>query len=65
MNWTDVWLSCPQVNYGDCYYFKPMSLDDLQGVDAHLACAFNNINFRNPAEYTVVLTGEGGDGGAE
>ncbi len=48
-----------QVNYGNCYYFKPLTLEDLGKVDAHMACAFNNINYRNPAEFTLVLTGEG------
>jgi predicted Zn-dependent peptidase len=45
------------INYGDCYYWRPTEVKDLDQVDLHLACAFHNINFRNPGEFTMVISG--------
>eukprot|EP00798_Chlamydomonas_sp_ICE-L_P000547 gene547-1962_t len=50
------------VNYGGCYYFEPIKLPDLEKVDPYIACAHHNMNYRNPEEFVVVLTGGGDDG---
>ncbi|GAX81449.1 hypothetical protein CEUSTIGMA_g8878.t1 [Chlamydomonas eustigma] len=47
-----------RVNYGDCYYFKAFTLDDLKVIDPNLACEMHNKRFKNPAEFTLVLTGK-------
>lgn len=46
-----------KINYGDCYYFLPVTLRDLDRVNADAACAHFSQAFRNPAEFTVCLTG--------
>mmetsp|Transcript_12208 Transcript_12208/g.26250 ORF Transcript_12208/g.26250 Transcript_12208/m.26250 type:complete len:1102 (+) Transcript_12208:74-3379(+) len=46
-----------EINYGGCYYFKTITLEALEKVDPHIACAHHNMNYRNPAEFTLVLTG--------
>lgn len=38
---------------------------DLDKVDAAMSCAMHNMKYRNPAEFTLVLTGEAGRGGAD
>ena len=43
------------VNYGSCYYFKPMTKKEFLRVDPFDACAFFSQCFRNPREFTVVL----------
>ena len=45
------------LNYGECYYWRPITLEDVDEIDLPLACAFHNISFRNPAEFTLVITG--------
>ena len=35
-----------------------MTVEDLDKVDPHMACTFFNMNFRNPAEFTVFMTGQ-------
>lgn len=30
-----------------------------------MSCAMHNMKYRNPAEFTLVLTGESGKGGAD
>eukprot|EP00877_Chromochloris_zofingiensis_P010305 jgi/Chrzof1/5528/Cz16g06130.t1 len=45
------------INYGGCYYFEPMTLETLAKVDPEAACAHHSATFSNPAEFTVVLTG--------
>ena len=49
-----------EVNYGNSYYFKPMTAEGLASIDPHLSCSFHNMNYRNPAEFVLVLTGEHG-----
>ena len=45
------------INYGSCYYFEPMTVEDLDRVDPEVACAHFNQSFCNPAEFHLVLTG--------
>ena len=34
------------VNYGECYYFQPISVDDVDSLDAQLACEhFNQVPY--------------------
>ncbi|KIY91392.1 hypothetical protein MNEG_16572 [Monoraphidium neglectum] len=42
---------------GGCYYFEPLTLEDVEKVDPHQAVAMHTGMFSNPAEFTVVLTG--------
>ena len=34
-------------------------MEALEAVDPHISCAHHNMNYRNPAEFVVVLTGGG------
>ncbi|KAG2437776.1 hypothetical protein HYH02_011151 [Chlamydomonas schloesseri] len=45
------------VNYGGCYYFRQLTLEDFEAVDPALALAHHNMSWRNPAEFRIVLTG--------
>ncbi|EFJ46689.1 hypothetical protein VOLCADRAFT_105434 [Volvox carteri f. nagariensis] len=45
------------INYGGCYYFKQLTLEEVDKVDPALALAHHNLSWRNPAEFTLVLTG--------
>ena len=36
----------------------PHTSQDLDKVDAAMSCAMHNMKYRNPAEFTLVLTGE-------
>ncbi|GFR46297.1 hypothetical protein Agub_g7853, partial [Astrephomene gubernaculifera] len=45
------------VNYGGCYYFEQLSLEEFERVDPALALAHHNMSWRNPGEFTLVLTG--------
>ena len=46
------------INYGNCYYFQSAELSDLDTLDVDAACNHFNSCYRNPAEYTVCLTGQ-------
>jgi hypothetical protein len=46
-----------EVNYGDCFYFRPLTMASLDQVDPCLAINLHNNSYRNPAEFTIVLTG--------
>ena len=45
------------INYGDCWYFRPMTVQQLDAVDAELACRHFNACWHNPAEFHLVFTG--------
>lgn len=45
------------LNYGGCYYFKPMTLADVDDMDPQAACAHFTQAYQNPAEWHIVLTG--------
>ena len=45
------------VNYSDCWYFRPMTVAQLDAVDPEVACTHYNASFHNPAEFQLVLTG--------
>lgn len=46
------------INYGNCYYFQTSEPKDLDTLDTHAACRHFNKCYKNPAEYTVCLTGQ-------
>lgn len=46
------------INYGNCYYFQTAELKDLDSLDVDAACRHFNQCYKNPAEYTVCLTGQ-------
>ncbi|KAL6755922.1 Metalloenzyme, LuxS/M16 peptidase-like protein [Haematococcus lacustris] len=48
---------CKEINYGDCYYFKPVTLEELDRVDMQQAVTHHNRSFKNPAEFTLLFTG--------
>ncbi|KAG2499479.1 hypothetical protein HYH03_002426 [Edaphochlamys debaryana] len=45
------------VNYGGCYYFKQMTMEEFEHIDPALALAHHNLSWKNPAEFTLVFTG--------
>jgi predicted Zn-dependent peptidase len=45
------------INYGNCWYFKPMTSRQFLRVDPFEACAFFSQCFRNPKEFTIALVG--------
>ncbi|GLC40306.1 hypothetical protein PLESTM_001046900 [Pleodorina starrii] len=45
------------INYGGCYYFKQITLEDVDRADPSLALAHHNFSWHNPGEFTLVLTG--------
>eukprot|EP00899_Mesostigma_viride_P018829 jgi/Mesvir1/26948/Mv20668-RA.1 len=45
------------LNYGNCYFYKPVTLEEFDRIDPHYSCQYFNNCFRNPAEFTVVLVG--------
>ncbi|WIA32467.1 hypothetical protein OEZ86_003287 [Tetradesmus obliquus] len=46
-----------QVNYDACYFFDPITLQELDKVDLEASCSHHRSSFSNPAEFTVVFTG--------
>ena len=44
------------INYGDCYFFRPLTVEALDNIDPERACAHFNQSFQNPAEFHLVLT---------
>lgn len=47
-----------QLNYGDCYYFQTLTPQMVDELDVEAAAEYHNRSFRNPAEFTVVFTGD-------
>eukprot|EP00898_Chlorokybus_atmophyticus_P001425 jgi/Chlat1/2283/Chrsp17S02583 len=45
------------INYGNCYYFKPLTVQEFDKIDPHYACQYFDDCFRNPAEFTVLVVG--------
>lgn len=46
------------INYGNCYYFQTAELEDLDTLDVDAACDHFNRCYKDPAEYTICLTGQ-------
>lgn len=46
------------LNYGNCYYFETAQMEDLNKLDVEAACEHFNQCYRNPAEFTICLTGQ-------
>ena len=46
------------INYGNCYYFQTAEMEDLDSLDVDAACDHFNTCYKNPAEYTICLTGQ-------
>ena len=45
------------INYSDCWYYQPMTVRQLDAVDAEVACRHFNTCFHNPAEFHLVFAG--------
>ncbi|GBG85044.1 hypothetical protein CBR_g39508 [Chara braunii] len=45
------------LNYGDSYYFKPVTVADLSKVDPVKSCAYFDQCFKEPSSFTVVIVG--------
>eukprot|EP00882_Tetradesmus_deserticola_P013219 GHRQ01014016.1.p1 GENE.GHRQ01014016.1~~GHRQ01014016.1.p1 ORF type:complete len:535 (+),score=251.96 GHRQ01014016.1:49-1653(+) len=45
------------INYDSCYFFDPITLEELDKVDLEASCKYHRAAFSNPAEFTVVFTG--------
>lgn len=45
------------INHSRNYFYEPMTLKELDKIDPHAACTYFNSCFRNPAEFTLCLTG--------
>ncbi len=46
------------INYGNCYYFQMPELEDLDTLDVDAACDHFNTCYKDPAEFTICLTGQ-------
>ncbi|DBA85638.1 TPA: hypothetical protein ACH3X1_005214 [Trebouxia sp. C0004] len=46
------------INYGNCYYFRMPELEDLDNLDVDAACDHFNTCYKDPAEFTICLTGQ-------
>ncbi|KAL5728894.1 hypothetical protein ACHQM5_001921 [Ranunculus cassubicifolius] len=46
-----------ELNYGSSYFFKPMTMSDLEKVDPRKACEFFNSCFKDPSTFTVLIVG--------
>ncbi len=46
------------INYGNCYYFQMAELEDLDVLDVDAACDHFNRCYKDPAEFTITLTGQ-------
>lgn len=43
------------VNYGGCYYFKPMTAQEFLRISVPSAVDLFNQSFHNPAEFTIIM----------
>mmetsp|Transcript_48705 Transcript_48705/g.115766 ORF Transcript_48705/g.115766 Transcript_48705/m.115766 type:complete len:1036 (+) Transcript_48705:39-3146(+) len=46
-----------ELNSGGSSFFKPLTASDIDAIDTHLACAFFRRCFRDPSDFTLVLSG--------
>lgn len=46
-----------ELNYGNSYYFQPITAKDLNKVDAKRACQYFNSCFKDPSGFTVAIVG--------
>ncbi|KAJ9183853.1 hypothetical protein P3X46_007659 [Hevea brasiliensis] len=46
-----------ELNYGNCYFFRPIRINDLRKVDPLKACKYFNSCFKDPSTFTVVIVG--------
>ncbi|KAL2635876.1 hypothetical protein R1flu_007355 [Riccia fluitans] len=46
-----------ELNYGNSYYFKPVTARDLNKVDPKKACEYFDNCFRDPSSFTVAIVG--------
>ncbi|XP_024516679.1 zinc protease PQQL-like [Selaginella moellendorffii] len=47
-----------EINYGNSYYFKPITVKDLRKVDPLRACAFFDSCFKDPSAFTIAIVGK-------
>lgn len=45
------------INTGGAEFFSPITEQDIDSIDTHLACAYFRSAFSNPAAFTLVLSG--------
>ena len=45
------------INHNCNYFYEPMTLEELDQINPQLACDYFNDCFRNPAQFTVCVTG--------
>ncbi|MCO5571807.1 hypothetical protein L7F22_025555 [Adiantum nelumboides] len=46
-----------ELNYGDSYYFKPVTVKELKKVDPKRACQYFDSCFKDPSTFTVAIVG--------
>ncbi|OMO91642.1 hypothetical protein COLO4_18248 [Corchorus olitorius] len=46
-----------EVNYGNSYFFRPISISNLKKVDPMKACEYFNSCFKDPSTFNVVMVG--------
>lgn len=46
-----------EVNYGQSYYFKPVTAKELKKVDPKKACEYFDRCFKDPSSFTVAIVG--------
>ncbi|BBN04021.1 zinc protease [Marchantia polymorpha subsp. ruderalis] len=46
-----------ELNYGNSYYFKPVTARDLNKVNPKKACEYFDNSFRDPSSFTVAIVG--------
>ncbi|KAG0557873.1 hypothetical protein KC19_11G163400 [Ceratodon purpureus] len=47
-----------ELNYGNSYYFKPITAKDLINVDPKRSCQYFNSCFKDPSGFTVAIVGK-------
>ncbi|KAH7414951.1 hypothetical protein KP509_14G020500 [Ceratopteris richardii] len=46
-----------ELNYGDSYYFKPVTVKELKKIDPKKACQYFDSCFKDPSTFTVAIVG--------
>lgn len=46
-----------ELNYGDSYYFKPVTVKELKKIDPKKACQYFDNCFKDPSTFTVAIVG--------
>ncbi|VFQ63017.1 unnamed protein product [Cuscuta campestris] len=46
-----------ELNYGNHYFFRPITIEDLQKVNLYKACEYYSNCFKDPSTFTMVIVG--------